>query len=96
MEKTYKVILLGDAGVGKTSICNRKLYGEFRQEKPTIGIGNSKILIKLDNDNIELSIWDTAGQEEYHSIAPLYIKSALCVIIVASLFDSSSIEHITK
>ena len=92
----YKVILLGDTSVGKTSICNRKIRGQFLQVAPTLGVANSKIIVDLGTEQVELNIWDTAGQEQYQSITPIYMKNADVCIIVASLFDEKSIENIKK
>ena len=91
---SYKVILLGDSAVGKTSICNRKLRDQFTPVAPTIGAGNSKIIVEVADEKVELNVWDTAGQEQYQSITPIYMKNTDIGIIVASLFDSNSINSI--
>ena len=93
---SYKVILLGDTSVGKTSICNRKIRGQFLPVAPTVGVGNSKIIVDIGSQQVELNIWDTAGQEQFQSITPIYMKNADVCIIVASLFDPKSIENIAK
>lgn len=94
--ESHKVILLGDANVGKTSICNRKFRGQFTPTAPTVGVANSKVVIELSDQRVEMCIWDTAGQEQFQSMTPIYLKNADVCIIVASLFDSASIQHVAK
>ena len=96
MPHVFKVVFVGDASVGKTSIFMRKMNGDFSTSTPTIGVSNNKIDISYNNKSVQMNIWDTAGQEQYQSLAPLYLKGAEVAIIVASLHDSMSIEHISK
>lgn len=87
MEKNqeFKIIFSGDAAVGKTSIAKRfqdpddKLSGVYR---PTIGASYSTKTVSIKGKEIVLQIWDTAGQETFKSIAPLYYRSADAGIFV--------------
>ena len=88
-----KVILLGESGVGKTSIINRYMNNEFsKNEESTIGSTFvSKELIR-GNVKYKLNIWDTTGQEKYHAITNLFIKGAGVVILVYSIDSLSSFK----
>ena len=88
-DEQKKIILLGDTGVGKTSILKRWLYNDFSQEEPTIGAQNTYKTYKVDDTFVKLSLWDTAGQEQYKSIAPLYVRGANLAMIVV---DASSLN----
>ena len=93
--KEIKLVLLGDSNVGKTSILNRWISGKFQENyKPTIGTCNIRKTIRINEEDIELFIWDTAGQEVYHSFLPLYTRNSLGFIIVGSFNDEQSIKNI--
>ena len=71
----HKIVLLGDMGVGKTSICNRYYSGEFQStHEPTIGGCFLTKDVELDSHICKFEIWDTAGQERYRSLAQMYYK----------------------
>ena len=91
----YKVILLGDAGVGKTSLAKRQTQGTFDfKMNPTIGAAHMKSPIKIDGQQIELMIWDTAGQEQFASLVPMYARNANVCILVASIVNPDSCAHL--
>ena len=90
-KKSFKVVILGDTGVGKTSIIFRYLDKLCVNTNPTIGAGFFTKIENADNKyNIKLEIWDTAGQERYHSITPLYYRNAYVSIIVYDISDPES------
>ena len=91
--KEIKTILLGDSGVGKTSIINRYINNRFNPEMiSSLGsTSNEKVLIR-DNINYKLIIWDTSGQEVYHSLTNLFIKGSNIVILVYSIESLNSFE----
>jgi len=85
-EKEIKVILLGDSGVGKTCIINRYINDEFNpNSKTTLGSNASSKVIKRGQVSYILNLWDTTGQEKYHSITNLFIKGSNIVILVYSI-----------
>ena len=80
---SLKVVLLGDSGVGKTSIVTRYTTGVVSTSvKPTVGAAFVTKEINVDNKEFELLIWDTAGQEVYRGLAPIYYRSSGIAIIV--------------
>ena len=75
MSLQKKVVILGDSGVGKTSILYRYIFDKFdNQNLPTLGASfKSKVIpIPADNDQIKLNLWDTAGQEKFKSLTRMY------------------------
>ena len=96
-EKQYimKVVLIGDSGVGKTTIINRYVSDTFdAYEPPTISGGFRKKAVKLPDKNakVTLQIWDTAGQEKFKSIVGNYYKDAQCAIVMYDITSSESFE----
>jgi len=86
----YKVVIVGDSGVGKTNILSRYVSDTFHLEsKPTIGVELSTKTISVKNNVIKTQFWDTAGQERYRAITGVYYKGAHGVIIA---FDITKIE----
>jgi small GTP-binding protein len=93
----YKVCLIGDSGVGKSSLVTRFRGKEFNNyESSTIGAAFSVVKSDLGSKKVELQIWDTAGQERYNSIVPIYLRQAHAVIIVYSVNDKQSQQSIGK
>lgn len=89
----HKIVFLGDAGVGKTSIIYRLRCNKFSAlETPTIG-ATFVSLNKLAED-LEIHVWDTAGQERYRSLIPLYYKGASLAIIVYDVSDPFSLDKV--
>ncbi len=87
--------MIGDAAVGKTSICKRYVNNEFTLENtPTIGCDNFEKTIQVNGTEVKLSIWDTAGQERFRGLASSYYKRAFCVIIVFDLANPESFEKL--
>ncbi|OMJ77900.1 hypothetical protein SteCoe_22422 [Stentor coeruleus] len=98
---TYKIIIIGDGTVGKTSLVKRIVDNQFSYSTPlTIGVDNySKILAINSTTKINLSIWDTAGQERFSMIAPSYFRGSHAAIIVFDITNEKSfrrVEYWTK
>ena len=94
-----KTVLVGDSGVGKTSIINQFISNKFDEDINFTSGGqfSTKIIkIKEINKEIKLDIWDTAGQEIYHSLAKLFYKDAKIIIFVYDIANSKSFESIKK
>ena len=93
----FKIIIIGDAGVGKTNILTRYTKNEFDAiAKPTVGVEFSAKKIKIDNKNIKLQIWDTAGQEKFKAISKNYYKGAAGVMLVYDITKKKSFDNVTK
>ena len=90
LRKKFKLVILGMAGTGKSSIMGRIIGEEFDQySQPTIGAAFGNHVTK--NNNM-LEIWDTAGQERYRSLAPMYYRNASLALIVFDISDSITID----
>lgn len=78
----YKVIFLGDCGVGKTCVLQRFMYDSFQaRTQGTIGIDFLSKTMKLDNRTIRLQLWDTAGTERFRSLIPSYIRDSDAAVV---------------
>ncbi|OHT00704.1 GTP-binding protein ypt5 [Tritrichomonas foetus] len=88
-----RVIFIGDSGVGKTSLISRGANDSFNDmTSPTVGAGVTPMTRTVDGKEVGFHVWDTAGQEIYRSIIPLYFKYAVCAIIVFSFEDIKSFQ----
>jgi small GTP-binding protein len=92
---SYKIVLAGASGVGKTCILLRLIDDFFNPEpQSTVGIGYRPFILTVDKESIKLNIWDTAGQERFRSISQTYFRRAIGAILVFSLDDSRSFEQL--
>ena len=93
----YKIVVIGDIGVGKTSILSRFRYGLFEPEyMPTLGIDFFTKNLFFEDNTIRLILWDTAGQERFRSLIPSYLKNAHCIIIVFDITNKESFNSLDK
>ena len=92
----FKIILIGDSSVGKTSIINRYIDNKFTNKfESTITVETKKKLYQIDNDNIaELNIWDTAGEEKFRTITNQFYKDTHGALIVYDITNKESFERI--
>ena len=91
--REVKVILLGDSGVGKTSIILRYINNRFDPDSVTsLGSKSNEKIITKGETNYKLIIWDTSGQEVYHSLTNLFIKGSNIVILVYAIDSLASFE----
>ena len=91
-----KLILLGESGVGKTSLIKRFLYDQFEPEiSPSITMNFAQKEIYVDEKKIKLNIWDTIGQEKYRSLSKLFLNDTNIIILVYSITDPHSFEELS-
>ena len=93
-----KIVLLGEAGVGKTSIITRYISGSFSQIVMT-STGSSFVAKKIELENkkkVKLQVWDTAGQEKYRSLAKIFYQSAAVAVLVYDITLKKSFEQIKE
>ncbi|EAX89983.1 small GTP-binding protein, putative [Trichomonas vaginalis G3] len=92
---SFKLIVIGDSGVGKTSLVIRQSRNQFSfQMAPTIGTSHIRVNIPIEDYDVELKIWDTAGQEQFAPLVSMYARGATVCIIVASSIDTASVKNI--
>ena len=91
----YKVIFVGDASTGKTSIINRILDNPFNDAyEVSIGIDFMSKNIRVRGQNIKIQIWDSAGQEKYKGLIPSYVRNSSIVFIVYDISNKSSFDNV--
>ncbi|KAK9014271.1 hypothetical protein V6N11_005434 [Hibiscus sabdariffa] len=79
----FKVVLIGDSGVGKSNLLSRFTRNEFSLEsKSTIGVEFATRSLNVDGKVIKAQIWDTAGQERYRAITSAYYRGAVGALLV--------------
>lgn len=87
------MVLLGSSGVGKSSLATRFVKGEFKDSQPTVGCAFQTHVVNVNGASLRFEIWDTAGQEKYHSVTPLYYRGAHAALLV---YDISKRETFTR
>ena len=92
----FKILLVGDSGVGKTCLFNRFTDGSFNETKATVGAGFTFKTYEVKNDIIIFEIWDTAGQERYKSVTSGYYKGSKGVLIVYDITKLDTFEKIEQ
>ena len=95
---SFKIITIGDSGVGKTSIIRRFVFNTFEQDNlSTIGVNFSFKDCTLKNGNkVKIKVIDTAGQEKYKSLSKSYFKNADGVLFVFAIDDLQSFQNIRE
>uniref|UniRef100_A0A7E4VWK7 Ras-related protein Rab-10 n=1 Tax=Panagrellus redivivus TaxID=6233 RepID=A0A7E4VWK7_PANRE len=93
----FKLLLIGDSGVGKTCILYRFSDDAFNTTFiSTIGIDFKIKTIELKGKKIKLQIWDTAGQERFHTITTSYYRGAMGIMLVYDITNGKSFDNIAK
>ena len=93
---SYKVIILGQGQVGKSSLIKRFVQDKFELSIPmSTGMNEYTKLISIGDQNIVLHLWDTAGQEAYQSIVPLYFKGCKAAIVVYDITNELSFKKVS-
>ena len=93
----YKIIIIGDSGVGKTCLTYRATSGEFREKMAaTIGFEYFPFVVKYKNKILKLEIWDTCGQEAYRSLIKSFFNNSSLAIIVYAVDNKKSFSSIDE
>ena len=93
----FKIVLIGDSGVGKSNILSRFTRNEFDLEsKTTIGVEFATRSIPIDNKTIKAQIWDTAGQERYRAITNAYYRGAVGALLVYDIAKHLTYENVER
>ena len=93
----FKVVLIGDSGVGKSNILSRFTRNEFSLEsKSTIGVEFATRSIQVDGKTVKAQIWDTAGQERYRAITSAYYRGAVGALLVYDITKGVTFENVER
>ncbi|KAI3629697.1 hypothetical protein MIR68_011634 [Amoeboaphelidium protococcarum] len=93
----FKVVLIGDSGVGKSNLLSRFTRNEFNLEsKSTIGVEFATRSIQVDGKTIKAQIWDTAGQERYRAITSAYYRGAVGALLVYDISKHQTYENVSR
>ena len=93
----HKIIFVGDAGVGKTSIINRIVDNPFNEAyEMSIGVDFMSKNLRYKGQNIKLQLWDSAGQEKYKGLIPSYVRNSSIVFVVYDISSKTSFNNISS
>jgi len=93
----FKIVLIGDSGVGKSNLLSRFTRNEFNLEsKSTIGVEFATKSITTENKTIKAQIWDTAGQERYRAITSAYYRGAVGALLVYDIAKRTSYDNVSR
>ena len=93
----YKIVLLGDSGVGKSNILSRFTRDEFELDtKTTIGVEFATKSVRMQGKTIKAQVWDTAGQDRYRAIATAYYRGAVGAFLVYDITNPDTLQNINK
>lgn len=93
----FKIVIIGDSGVGKSNLLSRYVLNEFHTEsKATVGVELQSKIFQISEHVIKVQLWDTAGQERYKSITAAYFKGAKGAMMVYDITRKESFESIDR
>ncbi|XP_010777818.1 ras-related protein Rab-38-like [Notothenia coriiceps] len=96
-EHLFKILVIGDLGVGKTSIIKRYVHQNFSPNyRATIGVDFALKVLNWDQETVRLQLWDIAGQERFGNMTRVYYREAMGAFIVFDVTRPASFEAITK
>lgn len=93
----FKVLLIGDKNVGKSSILKQYVNNEFDAFcQTTIFVDYYTVTLQVNGKIVKLNIWDTAGEEKYHAVTDVYYRNAAGVILVYDQSSKQSFDNVSK
>ena len=88
-----KILLVGDSGVGKSSLLARFISDSFDEQGPTVGVDFKLNHVDVDGTRLKLTVWDTAGQERFRTLTSSYYRGAHGVVFVYDVTSRESFEN---
>ena len=96
-EFVFKIVIIGDAAVGKTSLINQFVESSFNEDyKPTLGANIVRKDVNLDNIKVRLIMWDLAGQEKYRVVRSMYFQGCQGALLVYDVTRYNTLESINN
>lgn len=93
----FKIVLIGDSGVGKSNILSRFTRNEFCLEsKSTIGVEFATRTLQVEGKTVKAQIWDTAGQERYRAITSAYYRGAVGALLVYDITKRQTFNNVNR
>jgi small GTP-binding protein len=92
----FKIVVVGDGGVGKSTMIQRLLTGKYIAQKITIGTDLASYSVKFENIDVRLQIWDFAGEKRFRFFLPNYSRGAHGCLLCYDLTRYSSFEHLPE
>jgi len=94
-ERQFKVVLLGEGSVGKTSLVVRYCQNQFNEKhNVTVQASFQTKRLNIDGQRVNLAIWDTAGQERFHALGPIYYRDSNGALLVYDITDNDSFVRV--
>ena len=95
VSQSFKIVVVGSSGVGKSAMVQRLIDGTFREEgQSTVGVEFKSFICPLEDQSVKLQIWDTAGQERFKSVSKAYFRNAVGAILVFDITHRDSYEKL--
>ena len=92
--RSEKVVIIGSASTGKTSLLNKFVHDRFSTvTEATIGASFVQKIITIDGTDVKLEIWDTGGSEKYRSLTPMYYRDARAAVLVYDITNETSFQE---
>ncbi|TFF86724.1 MAG: GTP-binding protein [Promethearchaeota archaeon] len=92
----FKVVVVGDGGIGKSTMIQRLITGKYIAQKITIGTDLASYSVNINNIDIRLQIWDFAGEKRFRFFLPNYSRGAHGCLLCYDITRYSSFEHLTE
>ena len=89
-----KLVLLGDINTGKTTAINRFTLGKNLPDKPTVGTDFRAKVVKIDNKDVNLQVWDTSGQEKHASLGFAFYRGCNACILMYDVSNKQSFDRL--
>lgn len=95
-DSLFKIIIIGDSGIGKSCVLKRLVENEFKEDHDvTVGVEFGSYLIRIEDKILKLQIWDTAGQESFRSITKIFYRGAHAAILGYSITRKDTFDNLT-
>lgn len=96
-DHAFKIVLIGDSGVGKSNLLSRFTRNKFNlTSKPTIAVDFATKSMRVEGKLIKVQIWDTAGQERYRAVTSAYYRDAVGALLVYDISDHSTFHNVQR
>ena len=89
-----KILLVGDSGVGKSSLVQRFVHDTFEEVSPTVGVDFKLKYVDVDGKRLKLTVWDTAGQERFRTLTSSYYRGAHGVVFAYDITSEESFRNL--